>query len=139
MVYITIGANHSTPTQGRTTFFTQIIFSPRSKQGELNTSTPSFINSFPMLQSLPFANALLDDIHRCNIAALVAETDRILRPEGKLIVRDNSKTVNELENMFKSMKWEVRFTYFKDNEALLCVQKSMWRPNESETLQYAIA
>jgi SAM-dependent methyltransferase len=76
---------------------------------------------------------------RCNIVAVVAEVDRILRPEGKLIVRDNVETVNELENMLKSMHWEVRLTYSKDSEGLLCVQKSMWRPEESETIKYAIA
>ncbi|KAG7027155.1 putative methyltransferase PMT26, partial [Cucurbita argyrosperma subsp. argyrosperma] len=97
-------------------------------------------STYPRTYDLLHADHLFSKIKtRCNLAALVAETDRILRPGGKLIVRDLAETVNELENMFKSMKWEVRFTYFKDNEALLCVQKSMWRPNESETLQYAIS
>lgn len=76
---------------------------------------------------------------RCNLVAVVAEVDRILRPEGKLIVRDDVGTINELENMVKSMQWEVRMTYSKDKEGLLCVQKSLWRPKESETLKYAIA
>lgn len=66
------------------------------------------------------------------------EVDRILRPEGKLIVRDNVETISELENILKSMQWEVRLTYSKVNEGLFCVQKSMWRPNELETLKYAI-
>lgn len=71
--------------------------------------------------------------------AVVAEVDRILRPEGKLIVRDNVETINELENMVRSMQWEVRMTYSKDKEGLLCVQKSIWRPSESETVKFAIA
>lgn len=78
-------------------------------------------------------------VYRCKLVAVVVEVDRILRPEGKLIIRDNVETINELENMLKSMHWEVRLTYSKDNEGLLCVQKSMWRPNESETIKYAIA
>jgi hypothetical protein len=73
------------------------------------------------------------------MVAVFAEVDRILRPEGKLIVRDNVETMNELENMARSMQWEVRMTYSKDKEGLLCVQKSKWRPRESETLTYAIA
>ncbi|KAM1052515.1 hypothetical protein ACFX13_000101 [Malus domestica] len=76
---------------------------------------------------------------RCNLVAVVAEVDRILRPEGTLIVRDEVGTINELENMVRSMQWEVRMTYSKDKEGLLCVKKSIWRPKESETLQYAIA
>ena len=73
------------------------------------------------------------------MAAVFAEVDRILRPEGKLIVRDKIEIINELENMARSMHWEVSMTYSKDKEGLLCVQKSMWRPVESETLTYAIA
>ncbi|KAL9462497.1 hypothetical protein AB3S75_000493 [Citrus x aurantiifolia] len=76
---------------------------------------------------------------RCNLVAVVAEVDRILRPEGKLIVRDDVETINELESMVKGMQWEVRMTYSKDKEGLLCVEKSMWRPKELETVKYAIA
>lgn len=76
---------------------------------------------------------------RCNIRVLVAEVDRILRPEGKLIMRDTVETINEVENMLRSMSWEVRLTYSKDKEGLLCVQKGMWRPKVVETVPYAIA
>lgn len=76
---------------------------------------------------------------RCSLPALVAEVDRILRPDGKLIVRDNMKSISEVENMFKSMHYEIRTTYSKNNEGLLCVVKTIWRPKEAETLTYAIA
>ena len=75
---------------------------------------------------------------RCSLKAVVAEIDRILRPEGKLIVRDTVEIINEMESMVKSMQWEVRMTYSKDKVGFLCVQKSMWRPKELETLEYAI-
>lgn len=71
--------------------------------------------------------------------ALVAEADRILRPEGKIIIRDTVEIINELESIFKSMQWDIRMTYSKDKEGLLCAQKSMWRPKEEETVTYAIA
>lgn len=63
----------------------------------------------------------------------------MLRPDGKLIVRDNVEAITELEAMLKSMHWEIRMTYSKDKEGLLCAQKSMWRPKEMETVTYAIA
>lgn len=69
---------------------------------------------------------------------MIAEVDRILRPEGKLIVRDNVETIAEVENMAKSLHWNVRLSYNKDNEGLLCVEKTLWRPIEVETLAYAI-
>ncbi|KAJ6419335.1 hypothetical protein OIU84_029445 [Salix udensis] len=97
-------------------------------------------STYPRSYDLLHADHLFSKVKkRCSMAAVFAEVDRILRPEGKLIVRDNVETINELENMARSMKWEVRMTYSKDKEGLLCVQKSMWRPTESETLTYAIA
>lgn len=71
--------------------------------------------------------------------ALVAEVDRILRPEGKIIVRDTAEVISELEGIFKSMQWGIRMTFSKDKEGLLCAQKTMWRPKEEETVTYAIA
>lgn len=75
----------------------------------------------------------------CNIVAVFAEVDRILRPEGKFIVRDTVEVINKIESMAKAAQWEVRLTYSKDNEGLLCLQKSNWRPDEIEELKYAIA
>ena len=69
-------------------------------------------------------------VYRCKLTAVFAEVDLVLRPQGKLIVRDTADTINELESMAKSLQWEVRMTYTKGNEGLLCVEKSMWRPKE---------
>lgn len=77
--------------------------------------------------------------HRCQLTAVIAEVDRILRPEGMLIVRDNVETVSEVESMAKSLQWEVRLTYSKDKEGLLCVKKTFWRPTETQTIKSAIA
>ncbi|OMO56092.1 putative S-adenosyl-L-methionine-dependent methyltransferase protein [Corchorus olitorius] len=97
-------------------------------------------STYPRSYDLLHADHLFSKVKkRCNIVAVAAEVDRMLRPEGKLIVRDNVETITELESMFKAMQWEVRMTYSKDKEGLLCVQKSMWRPKEVETIKYAIA
>ena len=77
-------------------------------------------------------NFIFATLCKCKLLPVIAEIDRILRPEGKLIARDNVETINELENMAKSLHWEVRMTYSKDNEGLLCIQKTMWRPQEVE-------
>lgn len=70
---------------------------------------------------------------------VLAEVDRILRPEGVLIVRDDMKVISEIESMAKSLQWEVRFTHSEDNMGLLCVQKTFWRPVDVETITSAIA
>ncbi|RAL45544.1 hypothetical protein DM860_016036 [Cuscuta australis] len=97
-------------------------------------------NTYPRSYDLLHADHLFSKIKiKCSLMGLVAEVDRILRPEGKIIVRDRVDIISELENIFKSMHYEVRMTYSKDKEGLLCVQKTMWRPEGYETLVYAIA
>ncbi|KAK2391198.1 hypothetical protein P8452_28323 [Trifolium repens] len=96
-------------------------------------------STYPRTYDLLHADHLFSKVKkRCTLAAIVAEVDRILRPEGNLIVRDTVEIIDELESMVKSMQWEVRLTYSKDKEGLLCVQKSKWRPKETESLKYAI-
>ncbi|KAK3166163.1 hypothetical protein QOZ80_1AG0042250 [Eleusine coracana subsp. coracana] len=90
-------------------------------------------STYPRTYDLLHADHLFSKLKkRCNLQAVFAEVDRVLRPEGKLIVRDAADTITELESMAKSLKWEVRMTYTKGNEGLLCVEKSMWRPKEVE-------
>ncbi|KAL6992997.1 hypothetical protein U1Q18_011112 [Sarracenia purpurea var. burkii] len=97
-------------------------------------------STYPRSYDLLHADHLFSKIKKkCNLTAVVAEADRILRPDGKLIIRDNVETVSELESLLKAMHWEIRLTYSKDKEGLLCVQKTMWRPTEVETIGYAIA
>ncbi|XP_077224121.1 S-adenosyl-L-methionine-dependent methyltransferases superfamily protein [Tasmannia lanceolata] len=89
-------------------------------------------SSYPRTYDLLHADHLFSKLKkRCKLVSVVAEVDRLLRPEGKLIVRDNVETINEVENMARSMQWEIRLTYSKDKEGLLCVQKGLWRPKET--------
>ncbi|XP_076891228.1 putative methyltransferase PMT24 [Bidens hawaiensis] len=95
-------------------------------------------STYPRTYDLLHADHLFSDVKkRCKLQSLMAEVDRVLRPEGKLIVRDNVETITEVENMAKSLHWKIRMTYNKDNEGMLCVEKSFWRPDEVETLSYA--
>ncbi|KAE8694948.1 putative methyltransferase PMT27 [Hibiscus syriacus] len=97
-------------------------------------------STYPRSYDLLHADHLFCKVKkRCNILSMVAEVDRILRPEGIFIVRDDVETINELESMLRSMQWKVLTTFSKDKQGLLCVQKSMWRPKEVETITYAIA
>ncbi|KAL3809532.1 hypothetical protein ACJIZ3_000120 [Penstemon smallii] len=96
-------------------------------------------STYPRSYDLLHADHLFSKIkNKCNFMAFVSEVDRILRPEGKIIIRDKVEIINELENIFKSMQWDIRMTYSKDKEGLLCAQKTMWRPKEIETITYAI-
>ncbi|KAL9280856.1 putative methyltransferase PMT24 [Arabidopsis thaliana] len=61
------------------------------------------------------------NLFKCNLVGVMAEVDRIRRPQGTFIVRDDMETIGEIEKMVKSMKWNVRMTYSKDGEGLLSV------------------
>ncbi|KAL5215080.1 hypothetical protein ABZP36_004232 [Zizania latifolia] len=90
-------------------------------------------STYPRTYDLLHANHLFSKIKkRCKLVPVIVEVDRILRPEGRLIVRDSLETINEVESIVKSLHWEVRMSYSQDNEGLLFVQKTMWRPNEVE-------
>lgn len=71
-------------------------------------------------------------ICRCKLAPVIAEIDRIVRPGGKLIVRDKSGAVGEVENLLKSLHWVVHLTFSKNQEGILSAQKSEWRPDSYE-------
>lgn len=62
----------------------------------------------------------------------MAEVDRIVRPGGKLIVRDESNVIREVENMLKSLHWDVHLTFSKHQEGILSAQKGFWRPDITE-------
>ncbi|KAG0503959.1 hypothetical protein HPP92_004031 [Vanilla planifolia] len=91
-------------------------------------------STYPRTYDLLHADHLFSRIKkRCKMLPVFVEVDRILRPEGKLIVRDKKEIINELEDVVKSLKWDIRMTYVKGSEGLLCVQKTMWRPEAVET------
>jgi len=90
-------------------------------------------STYPRTYDLLHANHLFSKVKkRCELLPVIVEVDRVLRPEGRLIVRDNIETISEVENIVKSLHWEVHMSYSQDKEGLLFVQKTTWRPNETE-------
>ncbi|XP_050228097.1 probable methyltransferase PMT27 [Mercurialis annua] len=86
-------------------------------------------STYPRTYDLLHADHLFSKLKkRCKLAPVMAEIDRIVRPGGKLVVRDESSTIGEVENLLKSMRWEVHLTFSKDQEGLLSAQKGDWRP-----------
>lgn len=91
-------------------------------------------STYPRSYDLVHANHLFSKVKkRCELLGVIVEVDRIVRPEGRLIVRDDMETIREVESIVKSLHWEVRLSYSQENEGLLFVQKAMWRPNTSSS------
>ncbi|KAF7043670.1 hypothetical protein CFC21_052995 [Triticum aestivum] len=90
-------------------------------------------STYPRSYDLLHADHLFSKLKaRCKVLPVLVEVDRILRPNGKLIVRDDKETVDEIVEGVRSMHWEVRMTVSKRKEAMLCARKTMWRPTEIE-------
>ncbi|CAN6854314.1 unnamed protein product [Brassica oleracea] len=70
---------------------------------------------------------------------VMAEVDRILRPQETFIVSDDMEKIGEIEKMVESLKWNVRITRSRYGGGVISVQKSWWRPTEVETITSAIA
>ncbi|CAI9110869.1 OLC1v1010960C1 [Oldenlandia corymbosa var. corymbosa] len=87
-------------------------------------------STYPRTYDLLHADNLFSRLKkRCKLIPVIAEVDRIVRPGGKFIMRDDSNTVGEVENLLKSLHWEVQFTSSKDKKGVLSAQKSEWRPD----------
>ncbi|XP_019182494.1 PREDICTED: probable methyltransferase PMT27 [Ipomoea nil] len=86
-------------------------------------------STYPRSYDLLHADHLFSRLKtRCKITAVVAEVDRIVRPGGKLIVQDDSGTIREVEELLKSLHWEVRMTFYQKQDGMLSAQKTEWRP-----------
>ncbi|KAK3224241.1 hypothetical protein Dsin_011266 [Dipteronia sinensis] len=87
-------------------------------------------STYPRTYDLLHADHLFSKLKKkCKLAPVMAEVDRIVRPGGKLIVRDESSAIGEVENLLKSLRWEVHLTFSKDQEGILSAQKGDWRPD----------
>ncbi|XWS29243.1 hypothetical protein CRYUN_Cryun24cG0011600 [Craigia yunnanensis] len=86
-------------------------------------------STYPRSYDLLHADHLFSKLKiRCKLEPVMAEVDRIVRPGGKLIVRDESNAIGEVENLLKSLHWEVHLTFSKNQEGILSAQKGNWRP-----------
>ncbi|CAM0950194.1 unnamed protein product [Alopecurus aequalis] len=92
-------------------------------------------STYPRSYDLVHADHLFSKLKdRCNLRPVIAEVDRILRPEGKMIVREDRETAEEVQRIAKSLHWEVRMDVSREGEKLLCFEKTMWRPTQVEAL-----
>jgi hypothetical protein len=70
-------------------------------------------------------------VFRCKILNVVMEMDRILRPDGWAIFREESEVLGQVEDIVKSLHWDVVLSFKKSDQKLLVAQKRFWRPEAS--------
>ncbi|GAB2290651.1 Probable pectin methyltransferase qua2 [Dionaea muscipula] len=85
--------------------------------------------TYPRSYDLVHANGLLtletQKNRRCNIHDLFVEIDRLLRPEGWVIMRDNAALIESTRGLTARLKWDARIMEVESNneERLLVCQK----------------
>ncbi|CAJ2675585.1 unnamed protein product [Trifolium pratense] len=86
--------------------------------------------TYPRTYDLLHADHLFSRLkNRCKQpVSIVVEMDRILRPGGLTIIRDKVEILNPLEEIFRSLHWEIRMTFYQEKEGIICAQKTTWRP-----------
>lgn len=67
---------------------------------------------------------------RCDLTLILLEMDRILRPEGTVVLRDNVETLTKVERIVKGMKWKSQLVDHEKGpnnpEKILVAVKSYW-------------
>ncbi|XP_019421795.1 PREDICTED: probable methyltransferase PMT27 [Lupinus angustifolius] len=85
-------------------------------------------STYPRTYDLLHADNLFSKLkERCKLAAIMAEVDRIARPGGKLVVRDESSTISEVAALLKSLQWEIISS--NEEKGILSAKKGNWRPD----------
>ncbi|XP_049936110.1 probable pectin methyltransferase QUA2 isoform X1 [Nymphaea colorata] len=90
---------------------------------------PTYPRTYDMLHadSLFSLEAVLQ--HRCTVFDIFLEMDRILRPEGWVVLRDKSSNIDIARSLVIQTKWDARVVELESNndEKLLICQKQLIR------------
>ncbi|OVA14828.1 putative S-adenosyl-L-methionine-dependent methyltransferase [Macleaya cordata] len=74
---------------------------------------------------------------RCKAEDILLEMDRILRPEGAVIFRDDVDVLNKVRKVVKGMRWETRMLDHEDGplvpEKILVAVKQYWVASEGNS------
>lgn len=73
---------------------------------------------------------LLQNPHRCNFEDVLVEMDRILRPEGAVIIRDEVDVIVKVKKIVAGMRWVTKLMDHEDGplvpEKILIAVKQYW-------------
>ncbi|KAL0730801.1 hypothetical protein Bca4012_026895 [Brassica carinata] len=68
--------------------------------------------------------------NKCDLTLVLLEMDRILRPEGTVVMRDNVETLTKVERIAKGMKWNTQIVDHEKGpynpEKILVAVKTYW-------------
>ncbi|KAL1371033.1 hypothetical protein HN51_001260 [Arachis hypogaea] len=88
-------------------------------------------STYPRTYDLIHANGLFSMYQdSCNLEDILIEMDRILRPEGVVIIRDEVDVLNKVKKIVGGMRWEAKMVDHEDGplvpEKILVAVKEYW-------------
>nr|GEU66966.1 probable methyltransferase PMT2 [Tanacetum cinerariifolium] len=88
-------------------------------------------STYPRTYDLIHANGLFSLYKdKCSYEDILLEMDRILRPEGAVIIRDNEKEVLKVKRIVSGMRWNTKMVDHEDgplvSEKILFAVKQYW-------------
>lgn len=90
-------------------------------------------NTYPRSYDLLHADHLFNNLtSRCNLVDTILEMDRILRPQGWVIVRDTAMIAEQLLPVMHSFHWRTNTKIMQKDEKLIVAQKGRWRPETNK-------
>ncbi|KAE9587730.1 putative S-adenosyl-L-methionine-dependent methyltransferase [Lupinus albus] len=83
------------------------------------------LNTYPRTYDLVHSNFLFKNLEeRCDIIDVIVEIDRVVRPDGYVVVQDSMEVMNKIGPILHSLHWSV--TLYQNQ--FLVGRKSFWRP-----------
>ncbi|KAK7346811.1 hypothetical protein VNO80_21334 [Phaseolus coccineus] len=88
-------------------------------------------STYPRTYDLIHANGLFSLYRgKCNLEDVLLEMDRILRPEGAIIIRDEVDVLNKVKKIVGGMRWDAKMVDHEDGplvpEKILVAVKEYW-------------
>lgn len=83
-------------------------------------------NTYPRSYDLLHSVFLFSNLpRRCDIIDVAVEMDRLVRPDGYILVQESKEMINKIGAIFHSLQWSVNLY----NDRYMVGKKSFWRPN----------
>lgn len=117
------------PTSGPNTL--PIIFK-RGFVGALHNwceAFPTYPRTYDLLHAVGLLSQEVGQTTGCSVSNLFLEMDRILRPEGWVLLRDNAELIEDARVAASQMRWEARVIEVEGDSdlRLLVCQKTFWK------------
>ncbi|KAJ6841181.1 putative pectin methyltransferase QUA2 isoform X3 [Iris pallida] len=90
---------------------------------------PTFPRTYDMVHADGLLSLMTHHQHRCSTLDILADVDRILRPEGWVILRDATTLIEAARSVSARLKWDARMIAIDGNndEKFLLCQKPFFR------------